>query len=131
MLKGLIDWRMNGLVEPESVLAATAKYREQSDQLGRFLDECTKPVEGARSKSSVLFALFTAWAKATGAGEWQPQGFSKAMEDRGFEKKTSNGVQWLDIEMTKDVGDFADASGDEGDGGYGGYPGPYGDDVPL
>lgn len=131
MLKGLIDWRMNGLVEPESVLAATAKYREQSDQLGRFLDECTKPVEGARSKSSVLFALFTAWAKATGAGEWQPQGFSKAMEDRGFEKKTSNGVQWLDIEMTKNVGDFADASGDEGDGGYAGYPGPYGDDVPL
>lgn len=131
MLKGLIDWRMNGLVEPESVLAATAKYREQSDQLGRFLDECTKPVEGARSKSSVLFALFTAWAKATGAGEWQPQGFSKAMEDRGFEKKTSNGVQWLDIEMTKDAGDFADASGGEGDGGYAGYPGPYGDDVPL
>ncbi|MDK8186709.1 MULTISPECIES: phage/plasmid primase, P4 family [Sphingomonas] len=131
MLKGLIDWRMNGLIEPESVLAATAKYREQSDQLGRFLDECTRPVEGARSKSSVLFALFTAWAKATGAGEWQPQGFSKAMEDRGFEKKTSNGVQWLDIEMTKDAGDFADASGDEGGGGYPGYPGPYGDDVPL
>ncbi|WP_298091919.1 phage/plasmid primase, P4 family [uncultured Sphingomonas sp.] len=131
MIEGLLDWRENGLVEPESVLAATAKYREQSDQLGRFLDECTKPVSGARSKSSMLFALFTAWTKATGAAEWQPQGFSKAMEDRGFEKKTSNGVQWLDIEMTKDVGDFADATGDDPGPRYGDYGPSYGDDVPL
>ena len=129
LLEGLLDWREEGLVEPDSVIAATAKYREQSDQLGRFLDECTKAVDGARSKSSTLFDLFKAWSKASGSAEWQTQGFSKAMEDRGFEKKSSNGIQWLDIEMTKSVADYLDA--DAGRSGYGGDPGPYPDDDPL
>jgi len=129
LIEGLLDWREHGLVEPESVLAATAKYREQSDQLGRFLDECTKPVDGARSKSSTLFELFKAWSKETGAAEWQTQGFSKAMEDRGFEKKASNGMQWLDIEMTKSPADYADTAA--GRSQYADDPGPYPDDMPL
>lgn len=129
LIEGLLDWREHGLVEPEGVLAATAKYREQSDQLGRFLDECTKAVDGERSKSSTLFELFKAWSRATGAAEWQPQGFSKAMEDRGFEKKTSNGIQWLDIEMTKTAADYADS--DSNRSRYDGDPGPYPDDEPL
>lgn len=132
LLEGLLDWREHGLVEPESVIAATAKYREQSDQLGRFLDECTKAVSGARSKSSTLFQLFTAWSKATGSAEWQTQGFSKAMEDRGFEKKTSNGVQWLDIEMIKTPDDYADADAGSRSRRDHDDPGPYpDDDVPL
>ena len=108
LLAGLLDWRMNGLAMPDEVIAATAKYREQSDQLGRFLAECTRHQEGARSKSSELFALHQAWAKATGAAEWQQVGFTRAMEDRGFEKKASNGMQWLDVEMTRSVHDFND-----------------------
>jgi putative DNA primase/helicase len=132
LLEGLLDWREHGLVEPDSVLAATAKYREQSDQLGRFLDECTRAVSGARSKSSTLFQLFTAWSKATGSAEWQTQGFSKAMEDRGFEKKTSNGIQWLDIEMTKSPDDYADTDAASRSRRDHDDPGPYpDDDVPL
>ncbi len=131
LLVGLLDWRAGGLVEPDSVIAATAKYREQSDQLGRFLDECTRPESGARSKSSTLFQLFIAWSKATGSAEWQPQGFSKAMEDRGFEKKASNGIQWLDIEMTKTPDDYADSDTGRRSRRDDGDPGPYPDDVPL
>lgn len=118
LIAGLLDWRDAGLIEPDSVLEATAKYREQSDQLGRFLSEATRDVTGARSKSSLLFALFSAWSKATGGAEWQPVGFAKAMEDRGYEKKTSNGVQWLDIEMVKTVDDYAEAAGDDGGGSW-------------
>lgn len=116
LLIGLLDWRAAGLVPPEEVLAATAKYREQSDQLGRFLNECTVARQGAKSKSSTLFALFSAWSKANGAAEWQPVGFSKAMEDRGFDKKTSNGVQWLDIEMIKQAADFEETEPPADDG---------------
>lgn len=131
LIEGLLDWRVNGLTAPEAVLSATAKYREQSDQLGRFLGECTQVEEGARSKSSILFALFTAWCKATGAAEWQPQGFSKAMEDRGFEKKTSNGVQWLDIKMTRQPDDYADGDRSDREWRDRDDPGPqWPDDLP-
>lgn len=117
MLRGLIDLKMNGLVESDNIRAATEKYRDQSDQLGRFLHDCTRDEDGAREKSSRLFELFKAWVAATGGGEWQPQGFAKAMEDRGYERKTSNGVWWLDIAATatlEDVqaGKFGDSGGD-------------------
>ncbi len=106
LLAGLIDWAENRLIEPDDVTEATRKYREASDQLGRFLAECTLPKAGAKAKSSTLFQLFQAWAKATGAAEWQQVGFSRAMEDRGFEKKQSNGMQWLDLAIVKTVDDF-------------------------
>ena len=127
LLEGLLDWREHGLIEPDSVKAATAKYREQSDQLGRFLDDCVRIVDGAKAKSSELFALYSAWAKANGAAEWQQAGFTAAMQDRGFENKRSNGIQWLDIEMVKQPGDFAEHDGGRDDGSP-----PYSaDDYPV
>lgn len=106
LLAGLIDLKRNGLVESANVLNATSKYREASDQLGRFLIDCTIDKPGGRVKSSHLFDLFTAWAKASGGGEWQSQGFAKAMEDRGYERLRSNGVWWLEIEATVTVHDI-------------------------
>ena len=117
MMAGLIDLKMHGLLESANIKQATEKYREASDALGRFLRDCTADKPAARTKSSELFALFTAWAKASGTGEWTPQGFAKAMEDRGYERKTSNGVWWLDIEMIADIGAI------EG-GRFGGNPSP-------
>ena len=128
MLDGLIDWVENGLIEPEEVAEATRKYRESSDQLGRFLDHCTKIAAGSRAKSSQLFALFSAWSKATGSADWSTQGFSKAMEDRGFEKIASNGMFWIDIEMTASVDDFTERKSGGGDDQQAPAPPPYEDD---
>lgn len=106
MLAGLIDIKKNGLVESANIKAATAKYREASDALGRFLRDCTEDVAGAREKSSDMFDVFTAWAKAGGGSEWTTQGFAKAMEDRGYERIQSNGIKWLDIRLTVDRADI-------------------------
>lgn len=103
LLDGLIDRMANGLIEPDSVVDATRKYRERSDQLGRFLADCVREGPDLRAPSQALFDLFTAWSKATGGAEWTAVGFSKAMEDRGFEKKTSNGVKWLGIEASVSI----------------------------
>lgn len=106
LLAGLIDWRLKGLREPESVRVATADYRDQSDPMGRFLALCTRPEPGKRSQSSKLYALFIAWAKASGEREWTQTGFSKAMLDRGYRKIESHGMHWLDVEMIKQPLDF-------------------------
>lgn len=105
MMAGLLDLKMNGLAESDNVKAATAKYREASDQLGKFLRDCTMDKEGARTRSSELFEIFAEWVKQSGGAEWTTQGFAKAMEDRGYERKTSNGVWWLDLEATVDAND--------------------------
>lgn len=125
MLDGLLDLKMNGLAESDNIRAATAKYRDQSDQLGRFLHDCTADKAGEKVRSGALFDLFKAWAAVTGAGEWQPQGFAKAMEDRGYERKVSNGVWWLDLITTVSEEDVKDGRFGSIAGGDDGAPATY------
>ncbi len=129
LLAGLIDWRLHGLQEPAIVRGATANYREESDPLGRFLASCTAEAKGERVKSSLLYALFIAWARAAGEREWTQTGFSKAMSDRGHRKVESHGMRWVDLTMTRTPDDFADDA-PANDRDWSPAP-PYGDDDDL
>lgn len=110
LIEGMRDWRVDGLIEPPSVTTATAQYRDDSDPLRRFLDRCTRPMMGARVQSSKLYATYEAWTKMAVETTWSQMGFTKAMLDRQFEKKQSNGVHWLNLEMTASPSDFVDAN---------------------
>lgn len=108
LIEGLCDWKANGLIEPDAVRNATAAYRDQSDDLGRFLSATClvgedRPERPCRVKVTVLFETFTEWAKETGAAEWSNRGFKKAMEDKGFEQKHSNGTWWVGVELRPGV----------------------------
>jgi DNA primase len=111
MVRGLIDWMEHGFVEPEDVTLQSAAYRDDSDPLAMFLRACTIEDPGGRVQSSHLYELFCAWAKAAGEAEWKQKGFSRAMKDRGFDNKQSNGMQWLGLRAVKEVCDFVDAQG--------------------
>lgn len=123
IVAGMLDWLANGLVEPKAVTDATAQYREDSDPLARFLGTCVVDDPQGRVQSSHLYEVFVAWTTAAGETEWKQKGFTKAMLDKGFKKKASNGIQWLGIKLIKDVRDFVDAEGrplridDDGDAG--------------
>lgn len=39
IVRGCLRWQRDGLREPQSVLAATKEYREESDLLGRFIEQ--------------------------------------------------------------------------------------------
>jgi len=111
LVKGLLDYLENGLVEPEEVTAATQAYRDASDPLARFLRLCTQPDPASRIQSSRLHDVFVAWCKAAGEREWSNKGLAKALADKGYEKKASDGMQWLGLKLIKDVGDFVDREG--------------------
>jgi putative DNA primase/helicase len=127
MLDGLRSWLDNGLTEPQEVTDATAKYFSTSDVLGRFLENCTVKEPGHRVQSSVLHQVYEAWCKSSGETPWKNRGFSLAMDERGYERKQSDVVWWLDLKLTKSVNDFVDAqgnpirvSGGDGDNGNAG-----------
>jgi putative DNA primase/helicase len=111
LIGGLLDWLENGLVEPSEVTMATQAYRSDSDPLGRFLTLCTRPNRDGRVQSSKLHAVFVAWCRAAGEREWSNKGLAKAMADKGFAKKASDGMQWLGIELIREVSDFIDHEG--------------------
>jgi putative DNA primase/helicase len=102
LIEGLLDWSANGLIQPEAVRAATDKYKDDSDGLGRFLRQCCvlgvdSSATRFRVRKTELYELFEAWATQTGAYVLQSRAFTKAMENKGFEFKSSNGDWWLNI----------------------------------
>lgn len=111
LVQGLLDYMANGLVEPASVTQATEAYRDQSDPIARFLRMCTELDAASRVQSSKLHEVFVAWAKAAGEREWSNKGFSNAMSDKGYQKKASDGMQWLGLKLVKQVEDFVDVNG--------------------
>jgi putative DNA primase/helicase len=119
MLDGLRDWLDYGLVLPDSVKAATAEYRADSDPLGGFLDVCTRSVIGRKVQSTAMHALFCAWAKANGEATWTMKGLANALTERGIPKKKASESWWIDIELTKSVEDFDAALSAAGRGGGG------------
>jgi putative DNA primase/helicase len=111
LLDGLRVWLDKGLQEPEDVLKATADYRSASDPLGRFLAACVASSPGGRVQSSELYKLYVAWCTSAGETAWKQRGFSMAMDERGYTRKQSDVVWWLDLKAVKSVNDFVDFEG--------------------
>lgn len=111
LLDGLRHWCDNELSEPEAVTVATAKYRESSDPLGRFLALCIVASAGDRVQSSVMHEVFSAWCKSSGEKEWSNRGLSMALEERGYKRVQSNVMWWTDVKLVKSTSDFVDSQG--------------------
>lgn len=132
MLDGLSEWIEHGLILPEMVKAATAEYRRDSDQLGRFIEMCTQADPEARVQSSVFLAVFNAWARVNGGSEWSGRGLANAMTERGYKKDKSSVMFWLGLKLTKSEADFADGNGRVGGasgGNTAGVVGREGDEI--
>ncbi len=114
LLDGLRDWLDHGLIFPADVVEATGDYFRNSDPCGRFIEQCTVPVPGSRVKSSEVHAVFGVWAKANAmewSKPWSRKALAMALKEHGFKSMHSNGMWWLDVELTKGVGDFLDFDG--------------------
>jgi len=111
MVRGMLDWLEHGFVEPESVTAATAAWRDDSDPVGRFLRDCTEPDQASRVQSSHLHALFVAWARVADEYEMKNKSFSQKLKSHGYKIKSSNGNHVLGLKTTRSVDDFVDAEG--------------------
>ncbi len=104
LLVGLCDWREHGLIEPEQVRLATEAYRDQSDELGRFLHDCCEvgddlPNRPMRVAAKLLHDTYLAWCEQAGGASWKIGGFKKGMLDKGFTSKASDGMKWLGVAL--------------------------------
>ena len=90
---GCLDWQRNGLRPPESVASATAEYRNESDVLGAFLEECCSLGDGFTVMASRLYTEYKGWADRNGENPITNAAFGRRMVERGFaKKKTKSGI---------------------------------------
>lgn len=91
---GCIAWQREGLKPPDSVLAATAEYRSESDTLGAFLDECCVIDRLAQTSASDLYREFKRWAESGGEYVMSQTAFGRKIDERGFEWYKSHGTKY-------------------------------------
>lgn len=85
--QGCLEWQRDGLNPPPAVVEAVRKYREESDTLGRFIEEHCTVQKLAQVKSSVFLARYREFAEAAGE-RWIPaKDLPHEMQRRGFEWK--------------------------------------------
>ena len=103
LMRGLLDWKRHGLIEPEDVRLATSEYRDDSDTIGRFLRQTCEVGADTRQRpwrvrKSDLFELYVAWCHQTGAYEMAERAFSKEIASKRFKEKHSNGAWWVGLQ---------------------------------
>ena len=69
-LDGLRDYLADGerLVPPESVKLSTEEYREKSDKLKCFIQDCLSPSEGGCITGKRLYDVYSEWCRDNGYG---------------------------------------------------------------
>jgi putative DNA primase/helicase len=102
-IEGCLRWQAAGLEFPESVLSATSEYRNESDQIGRFVDEVCIVGEFASGKGRVLYDAYRQWAGSSGEEPTTEVTFCRRLVEHGFSKrKTKTGVMWEGIGLRVD-----------------------------
>jgi putative DNA primase/helicase len=104
-LPGILSWAVTGarlwyqhacLPESESVQAATAEYREESDIVGLFLASDVVVIgEGFRTKSSELFDVWRSWCEKNGFFAGNQTSFGRLMRDKGYASKAGKGANFF------------------------------------
>lgn len=85
ILEGARLWREQGLRPPKSVLEATAEYREDSDMVGRWLDECTVGVKPNQSVPlQELYMNYANWCGDQGLKALSQSWLGRALKERGY-----------------------------------------------
>ena len=83
---GCLAYLRDGLAFPESVTAATAEYRHESDIVGRFLAEACVLDPAGRVAAGRLYPCFSAWCTSKGEKIMTEQMFRRRLTEAGVQR---------------------------------------------
>ena len=98
LVEGALKWQREGLAVPVAVREATDSYRDETDALREFLDECTVRTPRATVRAAELYAAYQEHCKAVHQDPWTQTTFGRAIVERGFPKQhTRTGWEYRGI----------------------------------
>lgn len=97
-MQGCLEWQRDGLEVPAVVAAATEQYRNESDMLGAFLDECTVQGETLEAKGGELYNAYKIWCEQNGIDAKSNVWIAKDLASRGYDKyKDRKGAHYIGL----------------------------------
>jgi putative DNA primase/helicase len=103
LVAGYQDWRQHGLADPGQVTKATAAYRADSDDIGRFLEQQCITGPNFTARSSELFAAWVKWCITEGVASGSNKAFTESLQNRGFDTRHGRtGNIWHGLGLTEE-----------------------------
>ena len=84
LLKGLADYRDNGLNPPAAVRAAVASYRKDSDKITRFVEDVLTKNADAEIRTSLVYEAYREWCRVNGHLVESNKTFMQGLERSGL-----------------------------------------------
>jgi putative DNA primase/helicase len=99
-VRGTGDWLRYGLKSARTVETATLEYRQESDQVGRFMKDRCHLQPGEQTPAKALYDAFVLWCAANHEKPLATNQFAAKLEERGLQKKrSSSGVVYLGVAL--------------------------------
>lgn len=100
LVRGAVDWYAHGLSDPESVRAAVASYRDESDTLAGFLPGVLTIAPGRWTSNADIWNAYSDWARDNGEESFgRASTLNKALVERSkgaITPKKRNGARGLE-----------------------------------
>ena len=112
LLTGCHDWQTHRMPASREMQNLCGEYRTEQDTVGQFLTERCSPAPGHLIGASGLYDAYRVYTVSSGILPVNTKQFSKAVQQHGFNKITSNGVKYVGLKLITE--------GTEGTEGYAG-----------
>lgn len=112
-LDGCREWQQQGLNPPAEVKQATNGYREDSDPISAFLEECvTFEDPDARIQAKILYEKYQTWIETTGERPYSMRRFNDCIKEKGYTTMAgkANLKYWKGIGLRREEADWSDIS---------------------
>jgi putative DNA primase/helicase len=103
-VEGLRRYYTQGLNEPNCIKDATAEYRQDEDEIGRFLQARCSMANSARVAARSLYSAFKTWASKNAESVVDERKFAKSMTERGIKStRLTAGKFWDGINLMPEL----------------------------
>lgn len=127
VLSGILNWCIEGLKmyyqegaePPDCVKAATNEYRNESDKIGCFIEECLIKTPGVNTSGLEVYRYYEKWCERNGLGVESSRNFYADLRAKNILSKTGtiNGKTIKGVlknySLNYDSGEFQDAENGE------------------
>lgn len=102
-LEGLRQWWQRGLDTPAIVTQATAKYRAESDQTGRWITDSLVQVSNVSITVAQAYQSYKAWCEANGETSMSQSKLGRVLTEKGIDQSIiRNQRTWIGIGLRAD-----------------------------
>ena len=98
-LEGLKMYRKEGLIPPNAIKDATNDYREKSDKIKLFIEDCLVEDSGHNETMNSLYEEYQSWCKSNGYGTENKSNFKEELKNKSLlsETGTVNGKTFHNV----------------------------------